>query len=126
MVRGLKEKEKKNSTGKTNTYSSIHAINISPLFITTGTYSFIQESGFVPYKTCLEYEACSQESTEGHCGAEGADFTCSAINTCRTCSTFLSNGGFCAGIDQFPNATVAEFGTVSGEDEIMAELYARG
>jgi len=72
----------------------------------------------------MEYAACSAESTEGICG--GGDWTCSAINTCRTCSTFSSSGGFCSELDTFPNATVAEYGKVSGEDNMMKEIYARG
>ncbi|GMI21872.1 hypothetical protein TeGR_g13013 [Tetraparma gracilis] len=92
----------------------------------TGTYHFIQEQGFVPYQTCQPYAACSSDSSEGLCGAEGADYTCSATNTCRTCTTFSESGGFCADVDTFPNATVAEYGTVSGESDMMAEIYARG
>jgi len=90
----------------------------------SGAYQFIQQSGFIPYDTCLSYEACSQDSEEGICG--NADFTCKAINTCRTCSTFSSMGGFCSEIDYFPNATVAEYGSVNGVDKMKAELFARG
>lgn len=32
----------------------------------------------------------------------------------------------CAAVESFPNATVAEYGTVSGEADIMAEVFARG
>ncbi|GMI01626.1 hypothetical protein TrLO_g11100 [Triparma laevis f. longispina] len=92
----------------------------------TGTYEFISESGFVPYKTCMEYAACSAESSEGLCGAEEADWSCSAINTCRTCSTFSSSGGFCSELSIFPNASIAEYGKVSGEDNMLAEIYTRG
>uniref|UniRef100_A0A7S0QTS4 Peptidase C1A papain C-terminal domain-containing protein n=1 Tax=Pyramimonas obovata TaxID=1411642 RepID=A0A7S0QTS4_9CHLO len=90
----------------------------------TGVYHFIKQSGFVPYDTCLVYEACSQESTEGTCG--GGDYTCKPINTCRTCSTFSKFGGFCSEVDEFPNATISEYGRVSGEAKMMAEIYARG
>lgn len=91
----------------------------------TGAYQFIKDSGFIPYDTCLPYEACSAESTEGNCG-NGGDYTCTAMNTCRTCSTFSEWGGFCSALSTFPNATVAEYGMISGEKEIMAEVYARG
>jgi hypothetical protein len=81
----------------------------------------------VPYDTCLTYEACSQESKEGGCANRPADaFTCTPINTCRTCSTFTRNGGFCSEVDVFPNASVAEYGRVRGEARIMAEVFARG
>jgi len=93
----------------------------------TGVYQFIKDSGFVPYDTCLTYEACSQESKEGGCANRPADaFTCTPINTCRTCSTFTRNGGFCSEVDVFPNASVAEYGRVRGEARIMAEVFARG
>ena len=54
-----------------------------------GAYYFIKSWGYVPYDTCLAYEACSAESAEGSCGKDSVrDFSCSAFNTCRTCSTF--------------------------------------
>ena len=92
----------------------------------TGAYQFVYDTGFVPFDTCLQYEACSSESTEGSCGQKNADYTCSAMNTCRTCSTFADMGGFCSALDVFPNASIAEYGIVSGEEAIMAEVYARG
>lgn len=91
----------------------------------TGTYEFIKQSGFVPYDTCLNYIACSAESKEGFC--ESVDTTCKPINTCRTCNTFSAMGGKCVEIDEFPNATIAEYGTYTMNPEaIMAEVYARG
>jgi len=92
----------------------------------TGAYQFVHETGFVPFDTCLPYEACSNESTEGSCGYVTDRYKCIAINTCRTCSTFASLGGFCAPLLQFPNATVREYGQISGEINIMKEIYARG
>merc|ERR1712087_672966 len=65
----------------------------------TGTYEFIKQKGFVPYDSCQPYEACSAESKEGHC--PHGDYTCTPINTCRTCSTFSDHGGFCSEIDFF-------------------------
>jgi cathepsin X len=92
----------------------------------TGVYQLIKESGFVPYDTCQPYLACSDESTEGFC--KSLDTTCKKENICRTCDTFGGMGGKCTSIDYFPNATVAEYGTVeSGNvDAIMAEIYTRG
>jgi len=88
-------------------------------------YQWIQgnDDGVV-YDTCNPYIACSSESAEGFC--KQVDTTCKADNICRTCSTFSEYGGFCTGIDHFPNATVAEHGTANGEDEMMKEIYARG
>ena len=92
----------------------------------SGAYQFVKDTGFIPFDTCLVYEACSAESSEGQCSAKGRDFTCHAMNTCRTCSTFSDMGGFCSALDTFPNATIGEYGNINGEDKIMAEVYARG
>lgn len=101
----------------------------------TGTYELIKEKGFIPFETCQPYLACSEESQEGFCPQ--IDTTCSAVNTCRTCSGFSDQGGECVELDYFPNATVAEYGEVGGisdifEDQaakvhkIKAEIYSRG
>ena len=90
----------------------------------TGTYQFIKDTGFVPFDTCLTYEACSTDSEEGNCAL--GDYTCKPINVCRTCSGFSRTGGFCSEITEFPHATVAEYGVVRGEKRMMAEIYARG
>jgi cathepsin X len=90
-----------------------------------GVYEFIKKTGFVPVDTCMPYLACSSDSNEGFC--PHVDTTCSAINTCRTCNTFVEKNGFCAQIDVFPNATVSEYGTIELDPEaVMAEIYARG
>ena len=79
---------------------------------------------------CQPYLACSSESKEGFCGK--VDTQCSAVNTCRTCSTFSDNGGACIALDYYPNATVAEYGTINSNDDaervnmIKKELHARG
>lgn len=110
----------------------------------SGVYSFIQQSGFVPYDTCQPYIACSADSNEGFCAR--VDTSCSAMNTCRTCfpvpidnatartaagvgegvSTGAASAGECASVGAFPNASVAEHGSVVGEQAMLAELYARG
>lgn len=90
----------------------------------TGTYQFIKESGFIPFDTCLSYEACSSDSEETKCMF--GDYTCKPINICRTCSGFINRGGFCSEINNFPNVTISEYGIVRGENKMMAEIYARG
>ena len=102
----------------------------------TGVYELIQEFGYIPYETCQPYLACSSESQEGFC--PHIDTSCSAVNTCRTCSGFSDSGGECVELDYFPNATVAEYGEVgdgfidmfSNQEkkvhQIKAEIYARG
>ena len=91
----------------------------------TGVYQLIQDSGYVPFDTCMPYIACSSESTEGFC--QHVDTTCEKKNICRTCDTFGGMGGKCTEIDYFPNATVAEYGMIDQDvDKIMTEIYARG
>jgi len=87
-------------------------------------YQFVKTQGFVPYDTCLPYEACSSDSAESGC--QGRNWECSGLNTCKTCSTFTAYGGFCSALDIFPNASIAEYGQVAGEEQMMAEIYARG
>lgn len=90
----------------------------------TGTFEFIKRAGNVPYSTCQQYLACSHESREGFCNY--VDTTCSPSNTCLTCSTFKSGGGVCNALDYYPNATIAQYGTLDNADAIKAEIYARG
>jgi cathepsin X len=57
--------------------------------------------------------------------------SCGSHNICRTCSTFSSKGGTCKEIDFFPNATVAEYGSINllsldRVHKIKAEIYSRG
>ena len=96
-----------------------------------GAFDFIQTSGLIPFESVQPYEACSRESTEDPyapgtgCGAQ-RDYSCNALNTARTCSTFADSGGECVALNAFPNATVAEWGMVQGEELMLAEIYARG
>jgi len=77
----------------------------------------------IAYETSNPYLACSSESSEGFCSH--VDTTCNDMNVARTCSTF-SPKGFCAGLNTYPNATVAEYGSISGADNMAKEIYARG
>lgn len=89
----------------------------------TGAYEFIQEVGFVPYDTCQPYLACSSDSNEGFCPAARNDTECTPLNTCRTCTP----GGTCQAVTQFPNATVAEYGTYRYDVfAVQAEILFRG
>jgi len=90
----------------------------------TGLYQFIHDTGYVPFETCLTWEACDKTSKEGHCSK--GDYTCKPINTCRTCNTYTDKGGKCVEVTRFPNVTVKEYGEVVGEQKMMAEIYARG
>tara|TARA_B100000674_G_C37902698_1_gene944546 strand:+ start:518 stop:1444 length:927 start_codon:yes stop_codon:yes gene_type:complete len=87
-------------------------------------YKFIYENGFVPYDTCLQYQACSSDSQEGLC--QYGNYKCTPINTCRTCSTFTDSGGHCSPIQFFPNASISHYGSVSGTENIKKELFKNG
>jgi len=94
-----------------------------------GPYSWIQQlsqktgSG-ISYETSQPYMACSSDSSEGFC--KSAQWGCNAMNVARTCSTFSSMGGKCVGLNRYPNATISEYGQVSGADNMAKEIFARG
>lgn len=89
----------------------------------TGAYEFIKQNG-VAYDSGNPYLACSSDSENGMC--VGQDWTCTPENIARTCSTFPEMGGKCVGLTKYPNATIAEYGTVAGVDAMKKEIHARG
>jgi len=91
----------------------------------SGAYQFIHDFGYVPYDTCLLDEACSSDSPSPNCRAR--DFSCKPENICRTCWVNMKKlEATCDAIERFPNATVAEYGNVTGVANMKAEIYARG
>ena len=48
---------------------------------------------------------------------------CSAINMCMNCDY---GGGDCYAVEKYPSVKVTEYGSVRGDEDIMAEIYARG
>tara|TARA_B110001452_G_C15215836_1_gene421631 strand:- start:21 stop:980 length:960 start_codon:yes stop_codon:yes gene_type:complete len=90
-----------------------------------GPYQWIhklsKDGSGISYATSQPYMACSSESKEGMCPS--GDWTCSALNTARTCGTF---GEACVGLSRYPNATVAEYGSISGAKAMQKEIFARG
>jgi len=48
------------------------------------------------------------------------------MNVARTCSTFTSNGGKCSALAQYPNATISNYGSISGQKQMQAEIAANG
>merc|ERR1719387_2787330 len=65
--------------------------------------------------------ACSKDSNEGFCSK--GDWTCTPLNVQRTCGTF---GEACVGLSHYPNATIAEYGSIQGKDAMMKEILKRG
>lgn len=94
----------------------------------TGPYQWIhsmsQRGMGISYETSNPYMACSSESSEGFCGH--ADWSCNDMNIARTCSTFSDSGGKCVGLKRYPNATISEYGSISGADAMAKEIAARG
>eukprot|EP01017_Pseudomicrothorax_dubius_P038504 TRINITY_DN577_c0_g1_i1.p1 TRINITY_DN577_c0_g1~~TRINITY_DN577_c0_g1_i1.p1 ORF type:complete len:594 (-),score=142.68 TRINITY_DN577_c0_g1_i1:141-1922(-) len=80
-------------------------------------YRFINEKG-IPEESCQNYEA-----------KDPASFDCSPLQVCRDCSgdphdpNPLKN---CWAVSNYKNWYVDEYGTVSGPDNIKAEVFARG
>ena len=88
-----------------------------------GPYQWIKGLGStgISYLTSQPYMACSSESKEGFC--PNADWTCKPEKVAVTCGTF---GEACVGLSHYPNATVSDYGTISGSDAMQKEIYNRG
>jgi len=78
----------------------------------------------ISYETAQPYMACSDESTSGFC--PHADWTCTPANIARTCGSFSSEGGDCTGLSSYPNATISDYGSISGKSAVQKEILARG
>jgi len=69
--------------------------------------------GGIPDVTCQQYEAVNND--------------CKPENVCRNCNyTMVKRQDTCFAVDKYPKFTVSEFGSVRGDDDIMAEIYTRG
>lgn len=66
----------------------------------------------IPDVTCQAYQAKNME--------------CSDINTCMNCDPNPDIGCYALDPYTYPYTTLEEYGTVKGDDAIMAEIYARG
>lgn len=78
----------------------------------------------ISYETSMPYIACSSDSKEGFCGS--VDTTCKAVNVARTCGSFSQEQGPCSGLSHYPNATISDYGSISGKDAMQKEILARG
>jgi len=74
----------------------------------------------ISYETSNPYLACSSESREGFC--QHVETRC-MYGVARTCKTFNTP---CVELSSYPNATISEYGPLTGEHEMAAEIYARG
>jgi cathepsin X len=93
-----------------------------------GPYQWIhrisQKGAGISYESSQPYLACSSDSKEGFC--KEIDTTCTPANVARTCGSFSQEGGPCFGLNAYPNATIAEYGSISGFRAMQKEIYARG
>merc|ERR1712217_370568 len=78
----------------------------------------------ISYETSQPYMACSAESEEGFC--KSADWSCTPVNVARTCGSFDHEGGECTGLNSYPNASISDYGSISGAPAMMKEIYHRG
>jgi cathepsin X len=93
-----------------------------------GVYQWIKSIGDstgsgVSYFSGQPYMACSKESKEGFCAQAPSEWTCEPLNVARTCGTF---GQECVGLSHYPNATIADHGSIRGADAMMNEIFNRG
>eukprot|EP00971_Amphidinium_carterae_P015212 300311-Amphidinium_carterae.2 len=70
----------------------------------------------ISYATSQPYLACSSESHEGFC--KSVDTTCKPENVARACGEF---GGECKGLASYPNATIEDYGSISGRSAMMKD-----
>lgn len=78
----------------------------------------------ISYETSQPYLACTPDSDEGFCSH--VDTTCKPLNAARTCGSFSSESGACTGLSAYPNATIKDYGSISGRDAMQKEIFHRG
>lgn len=73
-------------------------------------FAYVHKNG-IPDVTCQQYQAQNME--------------CSDINTCKNCAP---GGAGCEAVPKgdYPAITISEYGGVRGDENIMAEIMARG
>jgi len=70
-------------------------------------YSYANSNG-IPDETCDNYQA--------------QDISCTPMNQCGTCDP----SGECAAISSYQNYMVGDYGSISGVQQMQAEIYMRG
>lgn len=75
-------------------------------------FAFIEDAGGIPEETCQLYEATGHDTGK----------TCLEIDICKDCN----HDRECFAVEDYDKYTVSEYGRVVDEENIMAEIYARG
>jgi len=70
-------------------------------------YQYANSQG-IPDETCNNYQASNQD--------------CTPFNSCGTCYP----NGSCIAISNYTKYMVGDYGSIAGEQQMMAEIYARG
>jgi len=71
-------------------------------------FEWVAENG-IPELTCQQYEAQNND--------------CEAINICRNCDPTTKK---CFAVTKYPVINIDQYGSVTGDSAIQAEIYARG
>ena len=78
----------------------------------------------IAYETSNPYMACSSDINYGICNK--VSWECIPENVARTCSTYPEKGGVCVGLNKYPNATISEYGSITGSEAMMNEIMSFG
>ena len=78
----------------------------------------------IAYETSNPYMACSSDINYGICNK--VSWECIPENVARTCSTYPEKGGVCVGLSKYPNATISDYGSITGSDAMMNEIMSYG
>lgn len=70
---------------------------------------WVYKNGGIPDVTCQQYQAKNME--------------CTKETTCMNCDP---GGGECYAVEEYPKITISEYGSVTGDENIMAEIMQRG
>jgi len=71
---------------------------------------WVYTNGGIPDVTCQQYQA--------------KNMVCTEMNTCQNCDP--TAGCYAVPSGEYPMITISEYGSVRGDEEIMAEIAARG
>ena len=122
---------KRNNTGELIVLSCQHVLNCGNVGSCYGgsidsVYQFISSTP-ISYETSMPYIACSSDSTEGFC--KYTDTTCKNVNIARACGGFegsQKDDNACIGLKYYPNATISDYGSISGKSAMQKEIYNNG